>query len=106
MFEPQNGLKIDVPIEEVVHRFVPESVELLIGCAVPPVIVELSIGKEGKLSKDIGHVLEYDIEEQYLHDGVGDDGSEQKFKETDLLPLVNVDQYVIRVDYVCCNDSK
>lgn len=88
---PQYGLEVDVPVQEIMDWFVPESVEFFVGCAVPPVIVELSVGKQSQFGKNIGHVLEHDIEEKDLDDGVGDYGPEQEFKKTDFLSLMYVD---------------
>lgn len=56
-------LQIDMPIQEVMHWFIPKAVELLIGRGIPPVIIELPIGKASELRKHVGNVFEHYIEQ-------------------------------------------
>lgn len=59
----QYAFEIDMPIEEVMDRLVPEPVEFLVSGCIPPVVVELAVSELGQLGKYIGDVFKYDIEE-------------------------------------------
>ena len=51
-----------MPEQKQVHRFVPLSIELLIGVRIPPVLVKLSVVQFGYLRKEITHCVENQVE--------------------------------------------
>lgn len=52
-------LEVHMAVEEVVHGFVPFSVEFLEGCGVPPVLIELPMIKLRNLRKEVRKALKH-----------------------------------------------
>ena len=60
-----------MPIEEVVNRFVPLSIELFKGERVPPILVKLSTIQPCYFCEEVAHVLEDQVEAKDDEAGAG-----------------------------------
>lgn len=100
------GLQVNMPVEEAMHGFIPQPIELLKGGGVPPILIELPICKLGELPKDIGDTLKDNIEQEQLQNQERHQTPQQQLEEANPRPQLNPHDHIIRVDDVRRKDTQ
>lgn len=74
-------LQIYMPVQEAMHRLIPQSIELLKSRGIPPILIELSVSKLRELPSHISNILEHNVKQKDLQYEEGQDASQEQLEK-------------------------
>lgn len=86
----QDQLQIDMLVQKKMNWLIPLPIKFLVGCRVPPILVEFPVAEFGDFGKNVCDVLEYNIKQQDEEESAGEHAPKDQ---------LNVPIFVPRLDY-------
>lgn len=92
-------------IQEKVHGLIPFSIELLIGCRIPPILIEFPVGELGNFRKNIRNWLKHDVKHQDQQESAGEHASKNQLHMPIFMPWFDDRNQVLCVNNIGHEDA-
>ena len=92
-------------VKEIVNRFIPFSIELLVCGGIPPIFIEDPVIQPCNFCKSVGNELKSEEKHHNNDDSTRKHFSKEKLNEANLVSLFNGWKDILSVDYITNKDT-